>query len=131
MKRFIVLALLLLGSLALSGCTLIGAGIGAATPRFSPAPEVVQGDSVRVTTSDGETASGTVARASSTEIVLGDGRTISIDDVRKVERRSSNLALGAAIGGIVDTVCVATVLVVGAVALTHLSYSNLNFSGEM
>ncbi len=114
MQRLLAFALLLFGLLAVSGCTLIGMGIGAAVPKYTPVHSASAGTSVRVTTDDGASVEGTIEKTEADAILVhGEGQTfrLPLDRIRDLEKRTSHLGTGAAVGGVIDGVCVVAALV--------------------
>ncbi|HSQ64613.1 MAG TPA: hypothetical protein VLM85_15425 [Polyangiaceae bacterium] len=132
MQRLFALALLLLASLALSGCTLIGLGIGAAVPKYTPVDSASAGTRVRVTTDEGATVEGTVEKNEASGLVVrGEGQTyqLPLDRIRQLEERTSHLRTGAAVGGAIDGMCLVAAFVLFAVAVENFSSSMRGWSG--
>jgi hypothetical protein len=125
MLRIIVLVLL---ASFLSGCTLLGAGIGAATSHYVPDTYARPGTTVRAQTSQGDVIEGVVTRNDLNGVVIeGDGRAyeLPIDRIRRLERRESNIGTGAGIGAVIDVLC----LVGGVIAVSAVFSSFHGFGG--
>ena len=122
--RCIALALLVASSFVLSGCTFIGMGIGAAMSKDASVESVSRGDDVRVTTDAGEVVAGTVTPS------RGDAVTVERDEhcgtvwlptpcrvtrvqrehIRSIVRHTSYIGTGAAVGAVIDLLCIAAAI---------------------
>lgn len=123
--RFLVVLFVITVTLFSSGCTLIGAGIGAAVPNYEPVlPESAhEGARVVVTTADNKELEGTFVTGDREVATLIDGhRRFTTSVARMRERRGSYWALGAGIGASLDVV-VAILGVVAAVSLAQHPFS--------
>ncbi len=120
MKRLIAFALFIVTSFVLSGCTFIGMGIGAAVPRYTETSNPSEGDTVRITTQDGEQVQATLDAKNGNVLTLSNGYELPFEKIRKMERRSNNLARGAAIGGVIDTVITVALVIVTASTFSHI-----------
>ena len=120
------LAFLLAASFALEGCSLIGLGIGAATPRYQELPrraaanadELPKGEVVEITAVTGlgqEQIDGSVEGVRDGKLLVDSGygtRTIPLDHVMTVRvREGSYWAAGLAAGAVIDAVVLPCVVV--------------------
>jgi hypothetical protein len=116
-QRIIIHALFVLGAFLVSGCTLIGMGIGAAVPRYTPTEDPRPGDTVRATTVDGQVAVGEVESADARVLVLrGDARSRRVwsrESLSLLEERSSYLGLGAGVGFLIDALSTMAAFLIG------------------
>jgi hypothetical protein len=112
----------------LSGCfTCIGAGLGAATPRYVEVAYAPLGETVRADTSDGDVVEGEVTASDLHEVVLerdGHAYKLPLDRIRAMMERKTHVGTGAAIGLVMDLLC----LVGGAVAI-GVAFSNFHGFG--
>ena len=103
MRRIALLVLFVLLTNVLSGCTLIGMGIGSAVPRWVPDDSPESGATVRATSDDGVVVEGVYDPNRGVTAIRRADPELPLERIAKLERRSSYLGTGAAIGGVIDT----------------------------
>jgi hypothetical protein len=124
----VAFAMLLAASFALSGCTFIGMGIGAAASKTTPVAGAHLDDDVVVTTTDGQRTEGTVTQTNANGITVALRGTCGTPErprvcrewrqrserILAIEKHESYVGLGAGIGAIIDVAClVASVVAYG------------------
>ncbi len=117
------LLLLLVATWLLSGCTFVGLGVGAATPRYVPTETVSAGDDVRVDTGSAEVTGDVVATNPSGLAIATGERVIEVPHktTKAIKRRSgTNWFTGLAIGFAIDvTVTIVSMSAAAAVAFAQ------------
>jgi hypothetical protein len=131
MQRFLTLFALVVVSFVASGCTLLGAGIGAAIPRYENVDGANAGARLRVEADNGQDFEGTVTSTRGESLVLATPEgsyELPLDHLRR--RAGTYASTGAAIGGVIDAVCViASVITIGvALGANHGSIIGGNWS---
>ncbi len=116
------LLLMLLATWLLSGCTFIGLGVGAATPRYVPTETVSVGDDVRVDTGSTEVSGDVIGTSPSSVGIASGGRVIDVPrkTIKTIERRSgTNWLMGLGIGFAIDATLATAVGIAVAVAFSQ------------
>ncbi len=131
MQRTFTLFALFCLSLVLGGCSLIGAGIGSAIPRYESFDGASVGSRVRLETPEGASIEGTVTNASSDSVVVAaPERTYELPLDRVRRRSGSHAGTGALIGGLIDLACVVAGTIVIGTAMSNMHGSLLGGWGN-
>ncbi len=127
MQRLVTLFALVVVSFVASGCTVLGAGIGSAIPRYESVDGANVGARLRVEADNGQEFEGTVTSTRGHSLVLATPEGSYELPFEHLRRRIGSYAdKGAEIGGVIDAVCIiASVITIGVAVGTSAHHGSI------
>jgi hypothetical protein len=119
-RRLLALSVMFAALLMLSGCTLLGLGVGSQIPHFEPIKQATRGDALRVHLANGDVLRGAAVVVTDTSITVLDNEDsreheIALKQiVRLYRRRGSELLSTLMIGAITDGLAVTSLIIAAA-----------------